>query len=292
MVADVVVLTSLGLIAAWLLTTSRQRFAPATDDLVEQINQKLPQTQCAQCGYPGCRPYAEAIAAGEQINKCPPGGESTIEVLADFLGREVLPLDQSVGEATPPAVAVIQEHECIGCTLCIPACPVDAIIGAQGQMHTVLESACTGCDLCREPCPVDCIDLVVQDTTPVPVFPAVQTPCINCGDCAIACPKALQPQLLFWYREDTERARDLNLSDCIECRLCDRVCPSDIPLTNIFQVTKLIARREDNAKSAAQVAEARFIARESRQSNIATRVVKRPSANDRQALLDSLKESS
>jgi len=292
MLMDVAVLTGLGLLSAWMLTASRQKFAPATDELVEEINSKLPQTQCAQCGYPGCRPYAEAIAEGDAINKCPPGGTATIQLLSDLLGREALPLDESIGTETPPAVAVIREQECIGCTLCIVACPVDAIIGAQGQMHTVVESACTGCDLCREPCPVDCIDLVLQEESVVPDFPIVETPCINCGDCAVACPKALQPQLLYWYRDNNERTRELDLDACIECRLCDRVCPSDIPLTDIFKTSKARARIELQSRLAAEAAETRYIARESRQSSKETRVAKRPSADDRAALLASLKGES
>ena len=292
MLMDVAVLTGLGLLSAWMLTVSRQKFAPATDDLIEEINGKLPHTQCAQCGYPGCRPYAEAIANGDAINKCPPGGTSTIQVLADLLGREPLPLDESVGIETPPAVAVIREHECIGCTLCIVACPVDAIVGAQGQMHTVIESACTGCDLCREPCPVDCIDLVLQEETHVSDFPAIETPCINCGECAVACPKTLQPQLLYWHRDNKERTSVLNLNDCIECRLCDRVCPSEIPLTDIFKVSKARTRKAHQEKLAAESAEIRYIARESRQSSKETRVAKRPSTDDKAALLASLKGES
>lgn len=129
--------------------------------IVDQINGLLPQTQCGQCSYPGCKPYAEAIVAGEKINKCPPGGESTIQALADLLGVEPEPLDAEHGaEKAVPTVAYIREDECIGCTKCIQACPVDAILGAAKQMHTVIVDECTGCDLCVEPCPVDCIDMV------------------------------------------------------------------------------------------------------------------------------------
>ncbi|MEE4331368.1 MAG: electron transport complex subunit RsxB [Wenzhouxiangella sp.] len=143
-----------------LLWLSR-RLAPDDDGLVERINAELPQTQCAQCGYPGCRPYAEAIARGEaDINQCPPGGEAGVRALARLLGREPKPLDASRGETKPPLVALIDEARCIGCTLCIQACPVDAIVGAARQMHTVLAAECTGCELCLPPCPVDCIDLV------------------------------------------------------------------------------------------------------------------------------------
>lgn len=131
------------------------------DPIVEQIDNLLPQTQCGQCGYPGCRPYAEAISDGDAINKCPPGGQSTVNQLADLLGVEAPELDESHGtEKTRRLVAVIREDECIGCTKCIQACPVDAILGAAKQMHTVIEDECTGCDLCVEPCPVDCIDMV------------------------------------------------------------------------------------------------------------------------------------
>ena len=148
---------ALGLGLVWVA----HRFRSEDDALARQIEDRLPQTQCAQCGYPGCRPYAAAIAGGEaDINRCPPGGAATIRALADLLGREAKPLDRSVGEEKPPLVAVIDEPRCIGCTLCIQACPVDAIVGAAQRMHTVLADECTGCELCLPPCPVDCIDLV------------------------------------------------------------------------------------------------------------------------------------
>ena len=141
------------------------RYKVEGDPIVDQIDAILPQTQCGQCGYPGCKPYAEAIANGDKINKCPPGGEATIQSLSELLGVEPEPLDAEHGAEKPKMVAYIREDECIGCTKCIQACPVDAIIGAAKQMHTVIIDECTGCDLCVEPCPVDCIDMLPVATT-------------------------------------------------------------------------------------------------------------------------------
>jgi len=136
-------------------------FKVESSPVVEQIDALLPQTQCGQCSFAGCHPYAEAIAAGEApINLCPPGGENLIQSLADLLDVEVLPMDDEEDSFQGPTVAVIIEETCIGCTLCIQACPVDAILGAAKQMHTVIESECTGCELCVAPCPVDCIEMV------------------------------------------------------------------------------------------------------------------------------------
>ena len=157
----VIVLAALALLFGALLGFAAVRFKVDGNPIVDQINDLLPQTQCGQCGYPGCKPYAEAIADGDKINKCPPGGESTIDALADLLGVEPEPLDAEHGaEKSVPTVAYIREDECIGCTKCIQACPVDAILGAAKQMHTVITDECTGCDLCVEPCPVDCIDMI------------------------------------------------------------------------------------------------------------------------------------
>jgi H+/Na+-translocating ferredoxin:NAD+ oxidoreductase subunit B len=124
---------------------------------VDQIDALLPQTQCRKCGYAGCRPYAQAIVAGAAINRCPPGGEATLRKLAQLTERPVAPLDPACGAETPRRVALIDEARCIGCTLCIQACPVDAIVGAAQAMHTVLTELCSGCELCLPPCPVDCI---------------------------------------------------------------------------------------------------------------------------------------
>jgi electron transport complex protein RnfB len=130
------------------------------DLLADRIDALLPQTQCTKCGYDGCRPYAQAIADGEAINRCPPGGDEGVHALARLLDLPVLPLDDTRGRPGPLTLAVIDESHCIGCTLCIAACPVDAIVGAAKRMHTVLDDACTGCDLCVAPCPVDCITMV------------------------------------------------------------------------------------------------------------------------------------
>ncbi len=142
----------------------------STDTLVDRIDALLPQTQCTRCGFSGCRPYAEAIAKGEApINQCPPGGATGIVKLADLLKTLPQPLNPANGVEKPLEVALIDESLCIGCTLCIQACPVDAIIGAPKLMHTILNSWCTGCELCIAPCPVDCISMVpaVSDTAPM-----------------------------------------------------------------------------------------------------------------------------
>jgi electron transport complex protein RnfB len=164
--AALVALVGLCLCFGALLGFAAEKFKTEGNPISEQINAILPQTQCGQCGHPGCRPYAEAIAEGEAINHCPPGGEAVIAQLAALLDVEAIPLDEEHGEEKVAAiVAYIREDECIGCTKCIQACPVDAILGAAKQMHTVIVSECTGCDLCVEPCPVDCIDLLSEETT-------------------------------------------------------------------------------------------------------------------------------
>ena len=158
MLAAVLSIAAIGILFGLGLGWAARRFRVESDPVIDRIDAILPQTQCGQCNYPGCRPYAEAIAAGEApINQCPPGGEDGIRALADLLGVEELPLNPENGEEKPPTVAVIDEAVCIGCTLCIQACPVDAIVGAAKQMHTVIESECTGCELCLPPCPVECI---------------------------------------------------------------------------------------------------------------------------------------
>jgi len=161
-----------------LLGYAAIRFKVEGDPVVDQVDAILPQAQCGKCGYPGCRPYAEAVVRGEaDINQCPPGGEGGMLALADLLDRDPKPLDDAEDGDKPKLLAVIDEQTCIGCTLCIQACPVDAILGAPKHMHTIIAQECTGCELCIAPCPVDCITMQPsqQSTTnwkwPYPVFP-------------------------------------------------------------------------------------------------------------------------
>ena len=161
MLAAILVMALGAVILGAALGYASIKFKVEGDPLVEKIDAILPQTQCGQCGFPGCKPYAEAIAKGEaDINCCPPGGEEGIRKLADLLGREFKPLSEEHGVEKPKSVAFIDENTCIGCTLCMQACPVDAIVGAAKQMHTVIPKLCTGCELCLEPCPVDCIAML------------------------------------------------------------------------------------------------------------------------------------
>ncbi len=157
MLIAIVTIAAIALLAGLGLSFASRQLPSSDSDIVEQVNELLPQTQCAQCGYPGCRPYAEAVVSGDAaINLCPPGGEETVRRLAALLGRETI----SLAESVEPSVAVIDESLCIGCTHCRSACPVDAIVGAHQLMHTIIESECTGCELCVAPCPVDCISMV------------------------------------------------------------------------------------------------------------------------------------
>jgi Na+-translocating ferredoxin:NAD+ oxidoreductase subunit B len=162
----ILIFAGLALICGLLLGYAAIRFKVESDPIVEQIDAILPQTQCGQCGYPGCRPYAQAVADGDSIDKCVPGGSQTIQKIADLMGVEPPNDDADLLLAPPKRVAFIHENLCIGCTKCIQACPVDAIIGAAKQMHTILRSECTGCDLCVDPCPTDCIEMIELPTTP------------------------------------------------------------------------------------------------------------------------------
>ncbi len=166
------ILAGMAALLAITLGLSAKRLPYGRAPVSDHIDRLLPQTQCRECGYDGCRPYADAIATGEAaINRCPPGGVRTIRALASLLNRDVVPLAADVGEERPPAVAVIDEATCIGCTICIQECPVDAIAGARKLMHTVIAPECTGCELCVEPCPVDCIEMVPAPDRQSPDLP-------------------------------------------------------------------------------------------------------------------------
>ena len=154
----------LALIFGAILGFASVKLKPQADPIVEQIDALLPQSQCGQCGYPGCRPYAEAIANGDVITKCIPGGQPTVVKIAELLGVEVPSTDFSEEEPAQ-MVAFIDEEMCIGCTKCIQACPVDAIIGTNKAMHTIIPDLCTGCELCVAPCPTDCISMIKVEKT-------------------------------------------------------------------------------------------------------------------------------
>ena len=164
MLSGIAILVGLATGLSAVLVISARLLGEGKDTAADAIEQLLPRIQCAQCGYPGCRAYAEAIAAGRaEINRCPPGGRDTIRGLAELLGRDALPLDTSLGNASMSRRAVIDESICIGCNRCAEVCPVDAIAGLPQRMHTVVAAHCTGCELCLPPCPVDCIAMVPRD---------------------------------------------------------------------------------------------------------------------------------
>jgi len=254
----------LGLLFAFALArvVLQRRYPEDANELIDTIDTLLPQTQCAQCGYPGCRPYAEALATQQApINLCPPGGDALFQALAELLDQSHLQPPQTPA----PMLAVIDEAACIGCTLCLPPCPVDAIVGAQGLMHTVIAQECTGCELCIPACPVDCINLVNAPPLPIPKpRPAARTSttataeitqkaCIKCSRCDPACPEGLPAhQLLQLVQGDAPNKwthlENQNLAGCIECGLCDHVCPSEIPLASLFHDAKTtLAHRQHDA---------------------------------------------
>lgn len=244
------------------------RYRATAQTLADRIDTLLPQTQCGRCGFPACRPYAEAIAEGTaDIDRCPPGGDEGIRSLARLLGVPPKPLNPAHGTISEKRVAVIREDQCIGCALCLKACPVDAIVGAPQWMHTVIASECTGCELCVNPCPVDCIEMRPAEVArsslacespdraaiigtpgghprsgPNHRLPDSRepVPCIRCGFCEDACPEHLAPQrlLAMLKRDDHTGASASGLFDCTECRLCDQTCPIHIPLTPTFRAAK------------------------------------------------------
>lgn len=163
----VIAITLMGLVFGLILGYASRRFAVEEDPIVEKIEELLPQSQCGQCGYPGCRPYAEAVGNNDaKINLCAPGGEAVMQKIATLLNVDPQPIEGDESALAPVRMlAVIDEANCIGCTKCIQACPVDAIVGATRAMHTVMSDLCTGCNLCVDPCPTSCIDLVPVATT-------------------------------------------------------------------------------------------------------------------------------
>ena len=289
LLAALVVLAAPAALFGAALGAGAKKWHRSNDGVIAHIDALLPQTQCGQCGHPGCRPYAEAIANGEAINRCPPGGQSTIDALARLLRLPHQALDPSHGETSDAQlVAYIREDECIGCTKCIQACPVDAILGATRLMHTVIANECTGCDLCVAPCPVDCIDMVPTppavdvSCSPMPEAPGEQLcnlrsadihtapelaqPCIRCGLCAEACPSNLLPQQLLWHSQarDYDTLHALDLFACIECGACASVCPSNIPLVDYYRAAKTEIRHQEAQKQDADHARQRFQARQQR----------------------------
>lgn len=164
MLIGVAVLSLITITLALVLLLGERCFVANDDTAVARVEQVLPRIQCGQCGYPGCRPYAEALVRdAAPVNLCPPGGNETVRQLAELLGTDARPIPSELGQASLDQVARIDESMCIGCNLCKPACPVDAILGIPHMMHTVVADHCTGCERCLPPCPVDCIDMVPRD---------------------------------------------------------------------------------------------------------------------------------
>ena len=256
--ALVLVSTVLGSLLLWF----RRRYDAEGNELVDAVEGLLPHTQCAQCGYPGCRPYAEAVVDGAPLDLCPPGGEATFKALQDLLGKY-----EGTAPAEPAAsIARVREDECIGCFLCVNACPVDAIVGAAGFMHTVIEGHCTGCELCVGACPVDCIEMRLEPgqlapPTVTPHNPGL--PCIACDLCTPACPVGILPQDLLWSTRagDWNAAREGHLDRCIECGRCDAACPSRIPLAETFRNGKRQLEHLDAMQELAGQAKVRVDAR-------------------------------
>jgi len=233
-------------------------------DLQARLLALLPGTQCGQCGHAGCAPYVGALTAGTAgPDACPPGGAAARAALSAALGLDFKPsLEDALAPFPPALVALIHEETCIGCAKCLPACPVDALIGAPRFLHRVLSEACTGCGLCLPPCPVDCIELVPAPSNPFAMASAATVarieaapgaPCTRCGACEPRCPEGLDPRALH------ERLRDLQspaalgpqLERCTLCGACDTVCPSGIPLSSWFQHGRAVAHEASRREVAA-----------------------------------------
>jgi electron transport complex protein RnfB len=263
-----VLISALLVILALAAELLRRRYAIESNALVDAVDNLLPQTQCAQCGYPGCRPYADAIVAGKAaLNLCPPGGAEVHHQLQELMGDESTANVDS--PALPqPALAYIDEQACIGCALCLMPCPVDAIVGAAHFTHTVIAAQCTGCELCVDACPVDCISMVElpsPESIPEPAKNGLA--CIRCGQCDPACPVDLPVQdliALVTTGAQLPLAEQHGLSRCIECRRCDRVCPSEIPLAEIFAAGKRELAAQTTLDAARQNLKLRYLAHNER----------------------------
>lgn len=261
MLTGVLTLGAFSFVTVLILGLASRRFAGGDDVLIERVNQLLPQTQCAQCGYPGCQPYAQAIVREQApIDLCPPGGTTTLSALEQLLDKEQ-PTHRALGDATE-AVAKIRERDCIGCALCVQACPVDAIVGAPQWMHTVIESDCTGCELCIAPCPVDCIEMETRESQQA-MAPTAALPCIHCNACTVSCPVSLEAQQLYQLtaNDQTQAALDAGLGNCIECEVCEDVCPSNIPLLAFFRYTRAQADEAARQQRQANIRQQRYEAR-------------------------------
>lgn len=255
------ILGGIGLATAVVLSVARRVLASKqdanADAVVVAIDAILPQSQCAQCGYPGCRPYAEAVAEGERLDLCPPGGQRVVAALEALLGRDA---ERELAEPVDTIARIVQK-DCIGCALCIDACPVDAIAGAAKYLHAVIPERCTGCELCVPACPVECIELVPRSTGSAVTSPTGDSalPCISCGWCEKACPVELDAHALHVAFETG--ATDATAFDCIECTACTRACPSGIDLVGEFRALKQRQHAEldyvRRADAARQHAEAR-----------------------------------
>lgn len=273
-------LGAIGLAAALLLVVAKAVLAAREKEnagaVVEAIDALLPQSQCAQCGYPGCKPYAQAVADGERLDLCTPGGPETAERLQTLLAREA-PAELP---APKEQIARIVAADCVGCALCIDACPVDAIAGAPKYLHAVVDAHCTGCELCVPACPVDCIELIAAPANGQTVSRRLRpvrrrrpsssvararpeaVACIRCGWCEPACPAGLSPVALH---DAFERGlADETAFDCIECGTCTAVCPSGIDLVSEFRALKTRQWSERTRREKAEAARQRFDARTAR----------------------------